>query len=135
MNLTDYRFDAFLEAFILTAKDMNIVSDHLEDAILVMNRVRSDVTSGCTVRMELARKRIQTDGLAAVYEKLGGKDGMDSVMQSLWDFSDRDKRICFTSSSDFGSKKRWIYVSSYNSGGIARSFIANGAALQVYGLC
>lgn len=72
MNLTDYQFDAFLEAFVITANDVNIEGDHLEDAILSMNRVRSDVTTGCTGWMELARKRIQADGLAAVYEKLGG---------------------------------------------------------------
>ena len=94
MNLTDYHFDAFLEAFIATAREMNIDGDSLEDAVIVMNRVRSDVTTGCTVRMELARKRIQQDGLPKLYERLGGKEGMDSIIQSHWEFVDRDKRIC-----------------------------------------
>lgn len=94
MNLTDYHFDAFLEAFVTTAKEMNIEADHLEDAMIVMNRVRSDVTTGCTVRTELARKRIQTDGLGKLYERIGGKEGMDSVMIAQWEFVDRDKRIC-----------------------------------------
>jgi truncated hemoglobin YjbI len=93
MNLTDYHFDAFLEAFVVTAKEMNIDGDSLEDAMIVMNRVRSDVTTGCTVRMELARKRIQQDGLAKVFERLGGKEGMESIMQAHWEFVDRDKRI------------------------------------------
>jgi truncated hemoglobin YjbI len=94
MNLTDYHFDAFLEAFVATAKEMNIDGDVLEDALIVMNRVRSDITTGCTVRMELARKRIQQEGLGKLYERLGGKEGMDSIIQSHWDFVDRDKRIC-----------------------------------------
>lgn len=94
MNLSDLHFDAFLEAFVITAKEMNIDGETLEDAQIVMNRVRSDVTTGCTVRMDLAKKRIQQDGLPKLYERLDGKEGIDSIMQSHWEFVDRDKRIC-----------------------------------------
>ena len=93
MNLTDYHFDAFLESFVTSAREMNIEGDALEDAMTVMNRVRVDVTTGCTVRMELARKRIQQDGMAKLYERIGGKEGIDSVIQTHWEFVDRDKRI------------------------------------------
>jgi truncated hemoglobin YjbI len=93
MNISDYQFDAFLEAFAICAKEMNIEGDNLEDCMTVMNRQRGDITSGATVRMELARRRIATEGLSKVYERIGGKDGLSAILQSHWEFVDRDKRV------------------------------------------
>ena len=93
MNIADYQFDAFMEAVATCAKEMNIEAENLEDCITVMNRQRGDITSGATVRMELARRRIANDGLGKLFERLGGKDGLSAILQSHWEFVDRDKRI------------------------------------------
>ena len=94
MNISDYQFDAFLEAFTICAKEMNIEGDNMEDCMTVLNRQRCEITSGATVRMELARRRIATDGLPKVFERIGGKDGLTAILQSHWEFLDRHKRVC-----------------------------------------
>jgi len=93
MNIADYQFDAFMEAVASCAKEMNVEGEHLEDCITVMNRQRGEITSGATVRMELARRRIATDGLPKLFERIGGKDGLTAILQSHWEFVERDKRI------------------------------------------
>ena len=44
--------------------------------------------------MELARRRIATDGLSKVFERIGGKHGLTAILQSHWKFVDRGKRVC-----------------------------------------
>ncbi|KAF4673878.1 hypothetical protein FOL46_006286 [Perkinsus olseni] len=93
MNITNYHFDAILEILTRAAKEMNIDADTMDDMTQVVNGIRSDVTIGCTVRMEAARKKNETDGLDQLFMKLGGHEGISTFISRLYEFVERDNRI------------------------------------------
>ncbi|KAF4729376.1 hypothetical protein FOZ63_006307, partial [Perkinsus olseni] len=93
MNITDYHFDAILACFADTCQEMDVDADTVDDACLVLNSVRSDITAGCTVRMELARRRSQVDGDDQLFTRLGGMEGVEDVVTRLYECVERDRRI------------------------------------------
>ncbi|KAF4660683.1 hypothetical protein FOL47_007051, partial [Perkinsus chesapeaki] len=69
---------------------MNITSYHFD---AVVNGCRSDITIGCTVRMEAAKKKNDTEGLDQLFMKLGGHEGLANFISHLYEFVERDSRI------------------------------------------
>ncbi|EER00025.1 hypothetical protein Pmar_PMAR024501 [Perkinsus marinus ATCC 50983] len=91
MNITNYHFDALCDSLMEAAKEIGVDSETLDDVFLVVNRTRSDITTGCMVRMELARgQRGQGEGLI---EKLGGQEGIECFIVRLYECIERDRRI------------------------------------------
>ncbi|KAF4743795.1 hypothetical protein FOZ63_011121, partial [Perkinsus olseni] len=84
MNITDFHFDAILACFADTCQEMDVDADTVDDACLVLNGVRSDITAGCTVRMELAKRRSQVDGDDQLFARLGGMEGVEDVVTRLY---------------------------------------------------
>jgi len=93
MNITDYHFDVVAELLVKAAKDMAVDPEAIMDAQLVVCRVRADITTGCTVRMELAKKKNNTDGMDQLFQRLGGLDGVMAMIDRLYECVERDKRI------------------------------------------
>ncbi|EER18561.1 Myoglobin, putative [Perkinsus marinus ATCC 50983] len=103
MNITNYHFDAILEVLTNAAREMKIDVDTIDDMTQefkssrrnsqVVNGIRSDVTIGCTVRMEAAKKKNETDGLDQLFMKLGGHEGISHFISHLYEFVERDNRI------------------------------------------
>ncbi|KAF4730426.1 hypothetical protein FOZ62_011286, partial [Perkinsus olseni] len=93
MNITDYHFDAILACFVDTCQEMDVDADTVDDACLVLTSVRSDITAGCTVRMELAKRRSQVDGDDQLFARLGGMEGVEDVVTRLYECVERDRRI------------------------------------------
>uniref|UniRef100_A0A7S4GMC9 Uncharacterized protein n=1 Tax=Oxyrrhis marina TaxID=2969 RepID=A0A7S4GMC9_OXYMA len=93
MNITDYHFDVVAELLVKAAKDMAVDPEAIMDAQLVVCRVRADITTGCTVRMELAKKKNTTDGMDQLFQRLGGLDGVMAMIDRLYECVERDKRI------------------------------------------
>jgi len=93
LNITDYHFDAFLENFWVAAELMETESAVIQDAVDVLGHVRKDVTSGCTVRLEVARKRVESAGTDGLYEACGGEEGLRLFMDKLYEHICVDSRI------------------------------------------
>ncbi|KAF4669067.1 hypothetical protein FOL47_002717, partial [Perkinsus chesapeaki] len=93
MNITNYHFDAILNCFSEMCREMGIDADTTDDACLILNSVRGDITTGCSVRMELAKRRSQLDGDDQLFARLGGLEGVEDVVSRLYECVERDKRI------------------------------------------
>mmetsp|Transcript_10881 Transcript_10881/g.23218 ORF Transcript_10881/g.23218 Transcript_10881/m.23218 type:complete len:1155 (+) Transcript_10881:86-3550(+) len=93
LNITDYHFDVSSELFSRAALHMQVDREAVADAMLVMNRVRADITTGCTVRMELAKKKNELDGMDQLFSRLGGLDGVMAIIDRLYECLERDKRV------------------------------------------
>jgi len=93
MNITDYHFNAVAERFAEACKEVDVSHDNIDDALLIINRSRADVTTGCTVRMELARKKNNKDGKDQLFKRLGESEGVDTVVSRAYECIERDKRI------------------------------------------
>ncbi|KAF4656433.1 hypothetical protein FOL47_008915 [Perkinsus chesapeaki] len=93
MNITNYHFDAVCESLVEASKEIGVDSITLDDVFLVVNRTRSDITTGCMVRMEVAQKEYDKEGKQKLFEKLGGHEGLESFITRLYECIERDKRI------------------------------------------
>ncbi|KAF4664269.1 hypothetical protein FOZ61_000997 [Perkinsus olseni] len=93
MNITNYHFDALCDSLVEAAKDIGVDSTTLDDVFLVVNRTRSDITTGCMVRMEIAKQEGEKGGRERLFEKLGGQEGIEAFIVRLYECVERDKRI------------------------------------------
>jgi len=93
MNITDYHFDAVAERFAEACRELDVPHDDIEDAVVVLNKIRADITTGCTVRMELAMKKNKKDGKDQLYKRIGGSEGVETIMARAYECIERDKRI------------------------------------------
>ena len=92
MNVTDYHFDTVLECFNEACNDYNVEPDTIDDALSVLNRVRADVCTGCTVRFEIARDQL-LNNRRALFEKLGEEFGVSDIIEKSYEQVMADKRI------------------------------------------
>eukprot|EP00451_Oxyrrhis_marina_P012213 CAMPEP_0204315914 /NCGR_PEP_ID=MMETSP0469-20131031/5104_1 /ASSEMBLY_ACC=CAM_ASM_000384 /TAXON_ID=2969 /ORGANISM="Oxyrrhis marina" /LENGTH=1158 /DNA_ID=CAMNT_0051296633 /DNA_START=50 /DNA_END=3526 /DNA_ORIENTATION=+ len=93
MNITDYHFDVVSELFQRASKENGVEAEAMMDAAVVVAKVRADVTTGCVVRMELAKKKNAQDGMDQLFQRLGGLDGVMAMIDRLYECVERDKRI------------------------------------------
>jgi len=94
MNITDYHFDVVADCFCDTASEMGVQEEVVKEAQEVINRVRADVTTGCTVRMELAKAKTEEEGVNQLFHRLGGLEGVSRLIEQLYQKVEADKRIC-----------------------------------------
>mmetsp|Transcript_51405 Transcript_51405/g.135605 ORF Transcript_51405/g.135605 Transcript_51405/m.135605 type:complete len:1160 (+) Transcript_51405:44-3523(+) len=92
MNITDFHFDAMWDLFADTLKELGIHPDCAKDFLAAMNRVRKDITTGCTVRMELAQKNMEK-GKDGLFKRLDGESGIRNIMDRFFDQVLVDTRI------------------------------------------
>ena len=86
MNITDFHVDAMIELFTATFTEMGVHPDAASDALAHIGKIRKDLTTGCTVRMEMARKSVEK-GKDALFKNLGGVEGMLKFLYVLLSFS------------------------------------------------
>ncbi|KAF4711059.1 hypothetical protein FOZ62_017255, partial [Perkinsus olseni] len=79
LNLTNFHFDAFLEAMVAAAQQLELPEDVTDDALIIVNRVRTDVTTGYSIRREEAERRHQSEE-ESLYQRLGLEDGMNDFV-------------------------------------------------------
>jgi len=92
MNVTDYHVDAVAELFQQAFTELGIHPDAVSDAITCIGKIRKDLTTGCTVRMEMARKNTEK-GKDALFKRLGGTEGISTFMDRLYDLIVIDNRL------------------------------------------
>jgi len=93
MNITDYHFDVLSTIFVNVSKEMGVDQPTLMDVQVVLNRSRADITTGCTVRMELSKKKNAQDGIDQLFQRLGGLDGVMAMVDRLYECLGVDKRV------------------------------------------
>jgi len=93
MNITDYHFDVLSNIFLQVSKEMGVDQPTLMDVQVVLNRSRADITTGCTVRMELSKKKNAQDGIDQLFQRLGGLDGVMAMVDRLYECLGVDKRV------------------------------------------
>ncbi|KAF4667665.1 hypothetical protein FOL47_003438 [Perkinsus chesapeaki] len=93
MNITDFHFDAFISVWTATCKEFDVDSESTEDSIEVLNGVRSAITGGCVIRMEMSRKKAQLESPEQLFERLGKKEGIIKITDKLYTMVTRDHRI------------------------------------------
>ncbi|EER19474.1 hypothetical protein Pmar_PMAR012455 [Perkinsus marinus ATCC 50983] len=92
MNITDYHFDAFLSVWLATCKELEVDPESAEDSLEVLNGVRSAITSGCVMRMEISRKKAQLESPGHLFERLGKENGVVELAEKLHTMVTRDQR-------------------------------------------
>ena len=96
LNITDYHFDAFLDIFrsVLDA-DTELTPLVTSEVMSKLANVRSDITSGYTVRCELARINTAHDDTnsSTLMKKIGGLEGVITFIDELYKLIEQDSRI------------------------------------------
>ncbi|KAF4653512.1 hypothetical protein FOL47_010479 [Perkinsus chesapeaki] len=93
MNIKDYHFDTVLELAQEVMSSMDLNADAIDDALQIMNMVRSGITTGSSVRTEMARRQGQIDGHDFLFTALGGPDGTDHFVVRLFEVIGLDRRL------------------------------------------
>jgi len=94
---------------------MEIISEVLREAgrdegiiaevMINLQPARADVTTGFTVRMEVARKNVEK-GKDVMFQRLGGSKGLDDLLEQLYKIGWADKRIAHLLMKDIEVIKR-----------------------------
>ncbi|KAF4736729.1 hypothetical protein FOZ63_020373, partial [Perkinsus olseni] len=93
MNIADRQFDRMLSIMLgVLVTDMGVDRRLARELIKTLQPVRTDITLGCTVRMETARQRIE-DGKDHLFIGLGETDGIEKLYSEVMDLSLADPRI------------------------------------------
>jgi len=92
MYITDFHVDAMLEIFAATFTEMGVHPDAATDTLAHVAKIRKDLTTGCTVRMEMARKSVEK-GKDALFENLCGIEGMQKFIDRVYDLIAVDARM------------------------------------------
>ncbi|KAF4651942.1 hypothetical protein FOL47_011343 [Perkinsus chesapeaki] len=93
MNITDYHFDSMLENLRVACEMTELAPELIRDVVEVAASVRSDITAGCTVRLEIARKKTESAGTDGLFAVLGGDEGVMKFMDKLYESVLQDDRI------------------------------------------
>ncbi|KAF4650832.1 hypothetical protein FOL47_000835 [Perkinsus chesapeaki] len=93
LNITDYQFDAVLENFQVAAGMMEVEATVLEDMLEVLRFTRSPITCGCTVRLEIARKKTESEGTEGLFSTLGKEEGITKWVSKVYDKVLVDDRV------------------------------------------
>ncbi|KAF4691243.1 hypothetical protein FOZ60_015921 [Perkinsus olseni] len=92
MNITDYHFDAVLEMFQQVFNELDIHPNAITDGLAELGRCRKLITTGCTVRMEVAKKNEEM-GTDMMFVKVGYGEGLEDFIKRLFDLSKVDRRL------------------------------------------
>jgi len=106
LNITDYHFDAALEMLQKALVELGCHPDAIVDGINAISKYRKDITTGCTVRMELARRNTEK-GRDLLYKKINGDEGVIILMDKLYELLGVDTRIKKYFSKDMKKIKGW----------------------------
>ncbi|EEQ97316.1 hypothetical protein Pmar_PMAR024809 [Perkinsus marinus ATCC 50983] len=94
INITDYHFDALMENMKVACELMEIDTTVRVDFLECVSHVRGIITAGCTVRLELAKRRTEIGGTEGLFKQLGGEEGIAKAVQRLYEYKGRElKRI------------------------------------------
>ncbi|KAF4705502.1 hypothetical protein FOZ63_013315, partial [Perkinsus olseni] len=93
MNIRDYHFDTVLQLAQEVMGSMSLNGDAIDDALQIMNMVRPDITTGCSVRTELARRQGQVHGHDFLFSSLGGAEGVEGFVHRLFEVIGLDRRV------------------------------------------
>jgi len=92
LNITNYHFDAVLEIFDqIMLNDLKIHANATRDFISTIARVRADITTGYTIRSEIAR--INTMNPELLFNRIGDLDGIIRFIDKLYEVVAKDARI------------------------------------------
>ncbi|KAF4735338.1 hypothetical protein FOZ62_012710, partial [Perkinsus olseni] len=83
MNISNFHFDTMLGLLAITLlEDLKVDKALAREFMALLQPVRADITTGYTVRSEMARKSVEK-GLDHLYERMGGKEGILKLLDSL----------------------------------------------------
>ncbi|EER01883.1 Myoglobin, putative [Perkinsus marinus ATCC 50983] len=85
INITDYHFDALMENMKVACELMEIDNTVRVDFLECVSHVRGIITAGCTVRLELAKRRTEIGGTEGLFKQLGGEEGIAKAVQRLYE--------------------------------------------------
>ncbi|KAF4651101.1 hypothetical protein FOL47_000669, partial [Perkinsus chesapeaki] len=107
INITDYHFDALMENMKVACELMEIENTAKMDFLECASRVRGIITAGCTVRLELARRRTEIGGTEGLFRQLGGEAGVAKVVERAYELIEKDDRLSkFLSGAKLGAIKQ-----------------------------
>ncbi|KAF4736211.1 hypothetical protein FOZ63_032734, partial [Perkinsus olseni] len=116
INITDYHFDALMENMKVACELMEIEKTAKVDFLECVSHVRGIITAGCTVRLELAKRRTEIGvpsrscllkGTEGLFKQLGGEQGIAKAVERLYEQVDKDERLSpFLSGAKLGAIAR-----------------------------
>ncbi|KAF4752218.1 hypothetical protein FOZ63_004027, partial [Perkinsus olseni] len=93
LNITDFHVDCILENLTVACELNDLDASLADDITEVVSRARPSVTMGCTVRLELARKRTESAGTQGLWSQLGESKGLEAFVDRLYDSLQADERV------------------------------------------
>ncbi|KAF4741804.1 hypothetical protein FOZ62_005124, partial [Perkinsus olseni] len=93
MNIRDYHFDTVLQLAQEVMGSMSLNGDAIDDALQIMNMVRPDITTGCSVRTEMARRQGQVHGHDFLFSSFGGAEGVEGFVHRSFEVIVLDRRV------------------------------------------
>ena len=94
LNITDYHVDAFLEAFAEVMKAMGNCPEIVTECVSRMGEIRADITTGYTIRCELARINTNPSTCeTSLCDRIGGLEGIIGFVDIFYDIIANDPRI------------------------------------------
>ena len=92
LNITNYHFDAAIENFeYVMLTQLKVHPNAVREFLSTISRVRTDVTTGYTIRSEVAR--INTTNTEQLLHRVGDLDGIIRFIDKLYDLIAKDSRI------------------------------------------
>ncbi|KAF4759440.1 hypothetical protein FOZ63_028402, partial [Perkinsus olseni] len=94
MNITDFHFDAVICLIRQAGEALHISSADLDELLSILQKLRPEITTGCTVRREMARQNLaRSEEGEGLYERLFESEGITRLMDSLFHLIAKDNRI------------------------------------------
>ena len=94
MNITDYHFDTLMINLADACRLMEVKPGPTKELVTRMSKLRSEITGGCTIRLEMAQQRTESSGsVSPMSGSLDGPEGINRVITKLYEFVLQDERI------------------------------------------
>ena len=113
MNIGDRQYDVALDLFYQgVLKDLNLDKHEAMALIRILQPVRAEVTTGYTVRAELARRNMAANGKDQLFIKVGGSEGVKKILDAVYELVLVDPRIrqFFSNNSEKIKVGQTVYI-------------------------
>lgn len=92
-NITDYHFDTLLANLCDACRLLDMAPAGVAELAARLSKLRSEITRGCTIRLEMAQQRTETRSGRTLCSALGGAEGVKRVIAKLYELVLHDVRI------------------------------------------
>jgi truncated hemoglobin YjbI len=97
LNISDYHFDTWVSNLGESCQLAGIPSNPLRELLVRLSKLRSEITGGSTIRLEMAQQRTEASSSAGppMCASLGGTQGINRVIGKLYELMLQDPRVSF----------------------------------------